>query len=202
MVVGVGGRDRRRPRWSGSPSCSATSRPARPGSPTPAERARRTAASSCSRSSPTRRTLPRRRASYPIGHPDRYVVEHAPRRARRRHVLAALHRGARAARARVLRLRDDPGLHATRGRCSPRPASTSSASTRRSRRSSASAARSRGARAGGGAREGEGVREGTLRPLARDARRDDHVRAAPRGARRTRRPEPAEVLAGHRRRHR
>ena len=41
----------------------------------------------------------------PLLHPDRYVGLRARRRARRRHVVAPLHRGARAPRARLLHLR-------------------------------------------------------------------------------------------------
>ena len=51
------------------------------------------------------------RLSHARGRPPRPLHRRRPtRRPRRRHVLAPLHRGARAARARVLRPRDDPGL--------------------------------------------------------------------------------------------
>ena len=49
--------------------------------------------------------------SRPIVDPDRYVLHGARDRARRRDVVAALHRGARAARARLLRLRHEPLVH-------------------------------------------------------------------------------------------
>ena len=55
-------------------------------------------------------------------------------RARRRDVVAPLHRGARAPRPRLLRLRREPLATPTPGRCTRRRAWTSTASTRRSRR--------------------------------------------------------------------
>ena len=47
--------------------------------------------------------------SYPLGHPDRYALQLARDGARRRDVVAPLHRGARAPRPRLLRLRHEPG---------------------------------------------------------------------------------------------
>ena len=49
--------------------------------------------------------------SYPIEHPGPLRAPGAVDRARRRHVVAPVHRGARAARPRVLRLRAEPQLH-------------------------------------------------------------------------------------------
>ena len=52
-----------------------------------------------------------RRAELSAVHPDRYRAPAARDGARNRDVVSALHRGAGAARARVLRLRDEPLLH-------------------------------------------------------------------------------------------
>ena len=49
--------------------------------------------------------------SYPLEHPDRYVLQVLADGPRRRDVVAPLHRGARAARACLLRLRPEPQLH-------------------------------------------------------------------------------------------
>jgi len=50
--------------------------------------------------------------SYPLEHPDRYALQGSLDRARRRHVVAPLHRGAKSgAGSRLLRLRDEPQLH-------------------------------------------------------------------------------------------
>ena len=76
-----------------------------------------------------RRPQPAARASRPV----RALA--ARDRARRRDVVAALHRGARAARPRVLRPRREPQLHRRRARSTRRRASTSRGSTTRSRRS-------------------------------------------------------------------
>ena len=91
---------------------------------------------------PTRRTCASGVHSYPIGHPDRYALMLLATAPRRRDVVAALHRGAGAARPRLLHLRLQPGLHGRRARSSRRAASTSTGSTTPSPRSSASSAAS------------------------------------------------------------
>ena len=80
--------------------------------------------------------LPRRAAAIRSSHPDRYALQLLATVLGDGHVVAALHRGARAARPRVLRLRASTTATPTRARSTRRPASTSTASTRRSRRSS------------------------------------------------------------------
>ena len=104
-------------------------------------------------------------------------------RARHRDVLAALHRGARAARPRLLRLRPQPELHrrrlallAGRGRHQPRRRGG------RDDRARVPQDRRRG-RSRRGAREGARARQGPLRAPAREPAGDDDVRAQPRGAR-------------------
>ena len=99
---------------------------------------RRRAGSRSTRRRPTRRTSSLGVPSYPLDHPDRYALQLLSTVPRDWHVVAALHRGSRAPRPRVLHLRDQPQLHRRRARSSRRPASTSSGSTRRSRRSSTS----------------------------------------------------------------
>ena len=134
-----------------------------------------------------------RRAQLPARHPDRYALQMPVDRPRRRHVLAPLHRGARATGARLLRVRVNHA-YTDAGTLAAQPGSTSAASTTPSRRSWASSGRSRTTRSCRGAREGAQLREGAVRAPAREPARDDHVRAAPRGARGRR--GGAEVLAG------
>jgi predicted Zn-dependent peptidase len=120
---------------------------------------------------------------YPIGHPSRYALQ----------LLAVVLGGGMSSRL-FTEVRERRGLgyyvHAgtrptrTRAPSTRAPASTSRASTRRSRRSSASCARSRRARSRGRAREGARVREGTLRASPREPAGNDPVRASARGARR------------------
>ena len=138
MVVGVGGQASTA---SCSPRVEELSADFAPG-----ETGRRRR-SSCRRRRPARRgaheavrpgaPLPRR-AQLPARAPGPLRAPAARHRARRRHVVAPLHRGARAPRPRLLRLRRPTTATPTRARSSRRPASTSTASTRRSRRSSAS----------------------------------------------------------------
>ena len=104
-------------------------------------------------------------------------------RARRRHVVAPLHRGARAPRARLLRLRRQPQLHRRRlallaGRRRHQPHRRRGHDDRRRVRADRRRARPRRR-----AREGAQLREGPLRPLAREPAGADHVRPPPRGAR-------------------
>ena len=81
-----------------------------------------------------------RRAQLPARAPGPLRAAAALDRARRRHVVTALHRGARAARPRLLRLRAQPELHRRGLALLAGRASTSTAPTRRSRRSRASSA--------------------------------------------------------------
>ena len=124
-----------------------------------------------------------RRAQLPARPPGPLRAAAALDRARHRHVVAALHRGARAARARLLRLRAQPELHrrglallAGRRRHQPRRRGG------RDDRARVPPDRRRG-RPGGGAREGARARQGPLRAPAREPAGDDDVRAQPRGAR-------------------
>ncbi len=120
--------------------------------------------------------------------------------ARRRDVVTPLHRGPRAPRSRVLRLRDEQQLH-RRGLALLTGGRRHQPDRRRARDDRARAAPDR-RRAGARrrAREGAQLREGTVRPRAREPARDDHVRAPARGARGER--DGAERSAGgSRRRH-
>ena len=130
--------------------------------------------------------------SRPLDRPRPLRAAAARDRARRRDVVAPLHRGARAARARLLRLRHEPRLH--RRRLALRAVGRRHQPDRRrgdDDRRAVPAARV-GAGAGRRAREGAQLRQGPLRAPAREPARDDHVRPAPRGARgpgaRSRRP--------------
>ncbi len=177
--------DRRRPACPSSRSCSATS-----GRATPRRRRRL-------RRRPTatgprvrvhhkvvRPGAPRaRRAEHPARPSRPLRVDAARHGARRRHVVAPLHRGARAARPRLLRLRGQPQLHRRRlallaGRRRHRADRPGDRDDRRRA--------SRHGRQGGPrrrAREGAPLRQGPLRAPAREPARDDHVRDPARGAR-------------------
>ena len=124
-----------------------------------------------------RRPQPPARRSRPLRAPA------ARDRARRRDVVAPLHRGARAPRARLLRLRHEPRLH--RRRLALRPVRRRHQPDRRRRDDDRRAVPA--PRLGGGAvrraREGAQLRQGPLRAPAREPARDDHVRPPPRGAR-------------------
>ena len=141
-----GGRHRRahgrRPHPNASRSSSAAS--------SPATGLRRPMSSSCLNTSPVPRAheglgagAPHpRSARLPHRSPEPLRAPAARRRARRRDVVSPLQRGAREARPRVLRARRGTRRTRTRERSTRAPAWTSLASTRRSRRSSASCARS------------------------------------------------------------
>ena len=190
MVVGVGGRIDGDVAAS-SRSCSATCEPAATGDPDAGRGAgeRRRPRVKSTRRRPTRRTVCIGVRSYPLDAPRPLRAPAAHDGARRRHVVAPVHRGARAARARLLRLRRQPQLH--RRRLALRPGRRRHQPHRRGgrRRSSRSCeADRRGARAGRRAREGEELGEGAIRAPAREPARHDHVRPAPRGARGRSRP--------------
>ena len=108
MVVGVGGNGSATT-FERSRSCSATCRTRRPARRAPASVAANGARCSVHAKDSDQAHLILGVPSYPIAHPDRYALQLLAHRARRRHVLAALHRGAGAARARVLRLRANHG---------------------------------------------------------------------------------------------
>ena len=112
---------------------------------------------------PRRAELPAR-ASRPL------CAAAARDRARRRHVVAALHRGARAARPRVLRLRDQPQLH--RRGLALRAGGRRHQAHRRGREHDRGRAEDDrgGVGAYGRAREGAELREGPLRAPARARR--------------------------------
>ena len=126
--------------------------------------------------------LPRR--AQPAARPPRPLRDAAARdRARRRDVVAALHRGPRAARARLLRLRAEPQLHRRRdalhaGGRRHRPHRRRGVDDRRELRKIAAEPVP-----AGGAREGAQLREGSFRPPAREPAGADDVRPAARGAR-------------------
>ena len=107
----------------------------------------------------------------------------ARERPRRRHVLASLHRGAGATRARLLRLQHEPLLHGHG--LALRAVGRRHQPDRRRREDDRGAVRAArvGAGAAGRAREGAQLLEGALRAPAREPARDDHVRPPPRGAR-------------------
>ena len=124
-----------------------------------------------------------RRPEHPADAPRPLHAPAARDGARRRHVVAPLHRGARAARPRLLRLRAQPQLH--RHRLAVRAGGRRHQPHRRGGdddRDRAEADRG-GARAGRRAREGAQLRQGPLRAPAREPAGDDHVRPAARGAR-------------------
>ena len=107
-------------------------------------------------------------SSLPIDHPDRYAISAAGDRARRRHVVAAVQRGARAARARVLRLRAQPQLHRRRDAVFAGGRGHQPHRRRRGDDRRRAPQGRRRAAASGRAREGAQLLEGPLRPLARE----------------------------------
>ncbi len=135
-------------------------------------------------------SLPRcRRLPDPASRPLRRRA--AAHRARRRHVLAPVHRGAGAPRPRLLRLRRQPGVHRL-GHALLAGWRRPEADRRGGDDDPRRAAQDRG-RAGacGGAREGAVVRQGPLRPVAGEPAGHEHVRACvARCSRGTRRSRP------------
>ena len=138
LVVGVGGK------FDAEPAREA--RGARVGLPPRRDARRRTPSDStrtagrawsCTRRRRTRRTCRVGVRSVPDRAPRPLRAAAAVDGARRRDVVAALHRGARAARARLLRLRRQQQLHGRRLALLAEQASTSTESTRPSRRSCA-----------------------------------------------------------------
>ena len=106
----------------------------------PFDAGRRIRACGSTRRTPTSSTCASAATGCRSVHPDRYIAQCSRDGARRRHVVAPLHRGARAPRARLLRRSPSTASTSTPARSSRRPASTSSARTRPCARSSASCA--------------------------------------------------------------
>ena len=167
---------------SGSSSCSGTWTRAKPVRPLLLPERQRIAREGAHEA--VRPGAPRARRPQPADHRPRPVRAADPcDRPRRRHVVAPLHRGARATRARVLRLRHQPRLH--RRRLALRAVGGRHQAHRRGGdddRGAVPAARGRD-RPRRRAREGAQLRQGAVRAPAREPARDDHVRAAPRSAR-------------------
>ena len=128
-------------------------------------------------------TRPARRPQLSARPPGPLRAQPARDRARRRHVVPALHGGSGAPRACVLRLRLQPGLHGRRNAL--RAGRRRHQADRRGRHDDRPRVRAhrRGAARGGRAREGAQLRQGPARALARGPEGDDHVRPAGRGAR-------------------
>ena len=138
----------------------------------------------------------RRRAELPARPPRPLRAAASLDRARRRHVVAPLHRGARAARARVLRLLREQLVrrrgHARRaGRRRPHPHRRGDRDDRRraARGSSPSRCRPRSSRR-------RALREGPLRPRAREPARARSCSGSAASCSRAGAVEPEEVLAG------